>query len=63
MKRAVIIGGGILGLELAYAALGFGWEITLLVRGGYVGSPMVDAEGSYPVQRALERARRARAVA
>lgn len=56
VRRAVIIGGGILGLELAHAAVGFGWETTLLVRGGFVGSPMVDAGGSALIQTALERA-------
>ncbi len=55
VKRAVIIGGGILGLELAHAVVAFGWETTLLVRGGYVGSPMVDAVGSELVLESLER--------
>lgn len=56
VRRAVIVGGGILGLELAHATHAFGWEITLLVRGGYVGSPTVDASGGALVLSALERA-------
>jgi NAD(P)H-nitrite reductase large subunit len=56
VRRAVIVGGGILGLELAHAAHAFGWEITLLVRGGYVGSPIVDESGGAFVLSALQRA-------
>jgi len=55
-KRVLIVGGGILGLEMAHAAVEFGWEITLLVRGGYVGSPMVDSTGSELVLDSLRRA-------
>jgi len=55
-KKVVIVGGGILGLEMAHAAVEFGWDITMLVRGGYVGSPMVDANGGELVLRSLERA-------
>jgi NAD(P)H-nitrite reductase large subunit len=53
-RRAVIVGGGILGLELAHAGVDFGWEVTLLVRGPYVGSPIAEPKGSAIVQRALE---------
>jgi len=56
VRRAVIVGGGILGLELAHAAHAFGWEIVILVRGGHVGSPIVDASGSALVLASLERA-------
>lgn len=56
VRRAVIVGGGILGLELAHAAHAFGWEIAILVRGGHVGSPIVDASGSALVLASLERA-------
>ena len=56
VKDIVIAGGGILGLELARAAVAFGWKVTILVRGNYVGSPTVDASGSPIVSRALERA-------
>jgi NADPH-dependent 2,4-dienoyl-CoA reductase/sulfur reductase-like enzyme len=54
--RAVIVGGGILGLELAHAARAFGWQVTLLVRGEYAGAPIVDASGGAFVLSALERA-------
>ncbi len=56
VKRAVIIGGGILGLELARAVLEYGWEVTLLIRGGYPGSPIVDASGSPLIAGSLEQA-------
>jgi len=56
VKEIVIVGGGILGLELARAAVGFGWKVTILVRGNYVGSPTVDPSGSPIVARALEHA-------
>lgn len=56
VRRAVIVGGGILGLELAHAARAFGWEIVILVRGGHVGSPIVDASGGALVLASLERA-------
>lgn len=56
VENIVIAAGGILGLELARAAMGFGWKVTILVRGGYVGSPTVDASGSECVAKALERA-------
>lgn len=55
-ERVLIVGGGILGLEIAHAAVNFGWDITMLVRGGYVGSPMVDAKGGELVLSALQRA-------
>lgn len=56
VKEIVIVGGGILGLELARAAVGFGWNVTILVRGNYVGSPTVDESGSPIVADALARA-------
>jgi NAD(P)H-nitrite reductase large subunit len=56
VRRAVIVGGGILGLELAHAARAFGWEIVILVRGGHVGSPIVDESGSALVLSSLQRA-------
>ena len=56
VRRAVIVGGGILGLELAHAAHVFGWEVVILVRGGHVGSPIVDASGSALVLISLQRA-------
>ncbi|HEY3296569.1 MAG TPA: FAD-dependent oxidoreductase [bacterium] len=55
-KRVVIVGGGILGLEMAHAAVEFGWDITMLVRGGFVGSPMVDEKGGALVLEALRKA-------
>jgi nitrite reductase (NADH) large subunit len=56
VRRAVIIGGGILGLELAHSTRAFGWEITLIVRRDYVGSPTVDASGGALLLSSLERA-------
>lgn len=56
VRRAVIVGGGILGLELAHAACSFGWNVTILVRGGHVGSPIADANGSALILNALKRA-------
>jgi len=56
VRRVTIVGGGILGLEMAHAAVDFGWKITILVRGGYVGSPMVDAKGGEFVLASLRRA-------
>ncbi|MBI5058919.1 FAD-dependent oxidoreductase [candidate division KSB1 bacterium] len=54
VKHAVIIGAGILGLEFARCAHEwFGWEVTLLVRGKYLGSGTVDASGSKYIERAL----------
>jgi 3-phenylpropionate/trans-cinnamate dioxygenase ferredoxin reductase subunit len=54
-RRVTIVGGGILGLEMAHAAVNFGWDITMLVRGGYVGSPMVDTVGGERVLASLLR--------
>ena len=45
VKNAVIVGGGILGMELAYIATSCGWKATLLVRGKHVGSPLLDTDG------------------
>lgn len=56
VQHAVIIGGGILGLELAHAACAFGWKITILVRGGHIGSPIADPGGGALVLSALKRA-------
>lgn len=53
VKCAVIAGGGILGLELAKATRSFGWHVILLVRGGFVGSPLVSERGSRPILRSL----------
>ncbi len=55
VKHAVIVGAGILGLELARVVQHFGWTITILVRGDYVGTPIADPRGGEFVRRALER--------
>jgi len=56
VRHAVIVGGGILGLELAHAVLTFGWKVTILVRGSHAGSPIVDLSGSELVLASLQRA-------
>lgn len=56
VRNAVIVGGGILALELAAFAREFGWNTTLLVRGKQVGTPFVDAAGGAFVHAALARA-------
>ena len=55
VKHAVIVGAGILGLELARVVAHFGWELTVLVRGEHVGTPIADPHGGEFVLRALER--------
>lgn len=54
-SHAVIIGAGILGLELARLVQHFGWKVTLLVRGSYIGSPIADPSSGDFVLRALKR--------
>jgi nitrite reductase (NADH) large subunit len=54
-KHAVIVGAGILGLELARVVQHFGWKITVLVRGRYVGSPIADPSTGEFVLSALNR--------
>ncbi len=57
VRHATIIGGGILGLEFARVAHEtFHWELTLLIRGGFAGSGMVDEAGGMYVLRALQAA-------
>jgi nitrite reductase (NADH) large subunit len=56
VRDSVIIGGGILGLEMARAAVHLGWNVTMLVRGRFVGSGTVDESGSYLVYNSLQRA-------
>jgi NAD(P)H-nitrite reductase large subunit len=56
VREAVIIGAGILGLEMARAAVHFGWHVTILVRGSFVGSGTVDESGSSLVYQSLQRA-------
>ena len=55
VQQAVIVGAGILGLELARVVAHFGWKLTVLVRGGHVGTPIADPAGGEFVRRALER--------
>lgn len=44
-KQAVVIGGGLLGLEAARVFRGLGLEVTVLERGSYPLSRQLDAEG------------------
>jgi NAD(P)H-nitrite reductase large subunit len=55
VKKAVVIGGGILGMEIAKAASDYGWDTTLLVRGAHVGAPLIDADAGAFVHARLER--------
>jgi NAD(P)H-nitrite reductase large subunit len=54
VKRAVIIGGGILGLELArIASLEFGWDTTVIVRRDVVGAPLTEPRAAEQIRRAM----------
>jgi NADPH-dependent 2,4-dienoyl-CoA reductase/sulfur reductase-like enzyme/rhodanese-related sulfurtransferase len=53
-KRAVVVGGGFIGLEMAENLIHLGIEVTLLQRGGQVMSPM-DPEMARYVERHLEK--------
>ncbi len=52
-RRAVIIGGGFIGLEMVENLVRLGLEVTLIERGGQVVSPL-DAEMACYVQQSLE---------
>jgi nitrite reductase (NADH) large subunit len=52
--RAVVVGGGLLGLEFVRAFLARGLKITLLVRENRVGFPALDEQGGPIVQQALQ---------
>ena len=53
VKKVVIVGGGILGMEIAQAGWSFGWEMTLLVRESHVGVPLLDEAGGEFVHQAI----------
>lgn len=56
-KQCVLIGAGILGLEFARCAHEwFGWKITALVRGNFIGSGTVDPAGGDYVLRSMQKA-------
>jgi len=52
-KRAVVVGGGLLGLEFVRAFHTAGLSITLLVRESRVGAPAVDEDGGAVLREAL----------
>ena len=52
--RAVVIGGGLLGLEAAAGLLAQGVEVTLLHRSAYLMNRQLDPDAAGYVQRALE---------
>ncbi len=52
--RAVVVGGGFIGIETAENLVGLGFEVTLLQRGGQIMSPL-DPEMARYVERHLEK--------
>ncbi len=53
-KRAVVVGGGLLGLEFVRAFHARGLQITHLIRGKHVGSPALDDQAAEVIERALQ---------
>lgn len=53
-RHAVVVGGGLLGLEFVRAFHAAGLKITHLVRESYVGAPALDLHGGPLVRAALE---------
>lgn len=53
-RRAIIAGGGLLGLEAAYALVKIGIEVSVLERGGSLLRRQLDAEGGKYLQAYLE---------
>ncbi len=53
-ERAVVVGGGFLGLEFVRAFVGVGLRVTHLIRGSHVGSPALDAPAGELIRQALE---------
>jgi CoA-dependent NAD(P)H sulfur oxidoreductase len=54
-KRAIIVGGGYIGLEMAEALHARGLKVVLIERGAGVAKRILDAEAQTQVQRELER--------
>lgn len=52
-RGVVVIGGGLLGLDLAYALRQRGVNVTLIVREGHVGAPHLTAEAATVIQERL----------
>ncbi|MCD6351332.1 MAG: FAD-dependent oxidoreductase [Armatimonadetes bacterium] len=55
-RRAVVVGGGLLGLELVRAFVMRGLPTTLLVRGTVIGAPALDEVAGAILERALREA-------
>lgn len=53
-KKAVVIGGGFLGLETGYALLGAGLEPLLVEQGAHILKRQIDEQGAEILQRKLE---------
>jgi nitrite reductase (NADH) large subunit len=53
-KKAVVVGGGLLGLEFVRAFLAAGLKVSLLVRENRVGFPALDEQGGPLIQEALK---------
>jgi nitrite reductase (NADH) large subunit len=54
-REALVIGGGLLGLESANALTSLGLRVTVLQRGGWLLPKQVDQEGAAVLQEQLER--------
>ncbi|MEJ3746212.1 nitrite reductase large subunit NirB [Actinomycetes bacterium KLBMP 9797] len=54
-QRAVVVGGGLLGLEAARGLQGYGLAVTLLHSAGHLMNAQLDAQGGAILKRSVER--------
>lgn len=54
VKKALVLGGGLVGFKAAYGLMRRGVEVTMLIRSGHPLSMQVDAEAGAMIQRELE---------
>lgn len=54
VKKALVLGGGLVGFKAAYGLMCRGVEVTMLIRSGHPLSMQVDAEAGAMIQRELE---------